>query len=170
MRLEERPDEAVTEYSKALVLREKVCQPDDRDLCDVFFCLAVAYVDLSSKVEGEEVKHKKEEALKYYLRAREVLELHLSSVSSSSKQDINTVNVSDIQDLIDILSETVDALGTELKQLGTSNSNMSSSNQPVTTIGFGVATTTGSSINNCKLVSKKRSSDEANSDVQVLQV
>lgn len=169
MRLEERPDDAVTEYSKALTLREKVCQPDDRDLCDVFFCLAVAYVDLSSKVDGEEVKHKKEEALKYYLRAREVLELHLSSVSSSSKQDIDTVNVSDIQDLIDILSETVDALGAELKQLGKSNNCMSSSNQPVTTIGFGVATT-GSSINNCTLVSKKRSSDEANSDVQVLQM
>lgn len=160
MRLEERPADAVTEYMKALSLREKICSSNDRDLCDVYFCLAVAYVDLSSKVEETEVKDRKKDALEFYRKARMVLQSQ-SEICAESE---------DVQDLIDILTETIDALTMELKTSSSSDNVGSSGSGPITTIGFGAPNESAvATINNIP-VGNKRTADQMTTDVNVMQV
>lgn len=156
MRLEERPADAVGEYEKARTVREGVYEPHDRELCDVYFCLAAAYIDLASKVEESEVLMKKQEALNYYKKARNVLQLQ--------KSDVTAVDITEVDDLIDILTESIDALQVELNQPATYSSS-SASALPVTTIGFDVPTSQSTS-------TKKRPAEEtsSSSDVQILQV
>lgn len=154
MRLEERPGEAVTEYDKARLIREKLCQPHDRELCDVYFCLAGAFIDLSAKVEGSEAVEKKQEALVNYRRARDVLLVRKSLVSGADLQEI--------EDLVDILTESIDALQVEMNI----STLKSSEGRPTTTIGFGAPNAAGENSS-----SKKRSAEEvSSSEVQVLQV
>lgn len=154
MRLEERPGEAVIEYDKARIIREKVCQPHDRELCDVYFCLAGAFIDLSAKVDETEVSEKKQEALANYRRARDVLLVRKPLVSGT--------DVEEIEDLVDILTESIDALQVEM----TTSASKSSEQRPITTIGFGNPKPAGENV-----PSKKRSAEEvSSSEVQVLQV
>jgi tetratricopeptide (TPR) repeat protein len=160
MRLEERPADAVTEYMKALSLREKICSSNDRDLCDVYFCLAVAYVDLSSKVEEMEVKDRKKDALEFYRKARMVLQ-NQSEICAESE---------DVQDLIDILTETIDALTMELTTSSSSDNVGSSGSGPITTIGFGAPYESAvATINNIP-VGNKRTADQMATDVNVMQI
>eukprot|EP01033_Poteriospumella_lacustris_P010899 gene10898-7754_t len=154
MRLEERPGEAVTEYDKARIIREKVCQPHDRELCDVYFCLAGAFIDLSAKVDESEASEKKQEALVNYRRARDVLLVRKPLMSGADVQEI--------EDLVDILTESIDALQVEM----TSSASKSSEERPITTIGFGTPKAVGENVS-----SKKRSVEEvSSSEVQVLQM
>lgn len=146
MRLEEKPDIAVEEYSKALNIRERLCKQGDRGLCDAHFCLATAFIDLSSKKEASEVARCKESALSHYRTARDVL-----IVERNESKDH-----SETSELIDELTETIQALEVELAD--SKLSTKSSSVAPVTTIGFGPSTSMNTSNDSSKRVLEAPSS------------
>jgi tetratricopeptide (TPR) repeat protein len=129
LRIEEQPRAAADEYLKALTIRLRTCPPHDRMLCDAHFSLAMAYVDLSSeKFATGEALESKRLALEHYLKAREVLQQEVAVKAGTEK-------VEEAQELVDELTETIEALQADLQSGGTSSS--STQGQIVTTIGFG---------------------------------
>lgn len=104
LRIEEQPRAAADEYLKALTIRLRTCPAHDRMLCDAHFSLALAYVDLSSdKFATGEAFESKQLALEQYLKAREVLRQEVAI-------NLGTEKVNEPQELIDELTETIEAL------------------------------------------------------------
>lgn len=162
LRQDEQVHEALYEYEKALHIRDGLCESSDRLLCDAHFALAVTHVDLSSAKSGSEedpIEHK-HRALYHYRGARECLNLSLMELSGKNEAGSEAnkeKDVNELKDLIDVLTETIDALEADLKEVCIESIDLSfichtwraiylkgssliagaSGTAPVTTIGFG---------------------------------
>lgn len=134
MKLNGKLDESISEYKKALELKSKLCSKHDRALSNIHFLIAIAYIYRAAEKSNIDPLQDKREALEHYQLSKEVLckklEIDGDSISTTSKEEI--------KELIDELSENVDALRSEIDEtVKPSKSSISSSSAGVTTIGFG---------------------------------
>jgi HAT1-interacting factor 1 len=138
LRLNCKFQDAIREYSRSLEIQSSICAPSDRILSNIYFNLAVAYIYQSSEKDTANPIHDKEFALQNYIAARDVLVAgakEQSSSSSSSSSSMTTVSnatdssssssstteeekkTNDIEELIDELNETIEALKAEIKEV-----------------------------------------------------
>jgi hypothetical protein len=112
-----------------------ICQPTDRILSNIYFNLAVAYIYQSSEKDTIDPIQDKELALQNYIAARDVLVAgakEQSTSSSGSSSTTSTANDSSsssssstagekknnaMEELIDELNETIEALKAEIKEV-----------------------------------------------------
>jgi chromosome segregation ATPase len=118
MRMNGKFTESVEEYSKALEIRSRISSSTDRILSNIHFLLAVAHIYKSSEKEVSDPIAEKQQALTHYIQSRKVLEerLKLPKSQTTTEEEENKAN-GEIKELIDELTETIDALRTEIKEV-----------------------------------------------------
>jgi uncharacterized FlaG/YvyC family protein len=125
MRMNGKFTESVEEYSKAFEIRSRISSPTDRILSNVHFLLAVAHIYKSSEKEVADPIAEKQQALTHYIQSRKVLEerLKLPKSQTTTEEEENKANKAnnEIKELIDELTETIDALRTEIKEVSLDN-------------------------------------------------
>lgn len=133
-------DEALDEYKKSLTICDVICKASDRQYSDIHFAIAVTYIYKSGAENADKAKEKSS-AKEHYTRAKESISLRLaellqtgptpaaigssSSSSSSSSTSTSAVQDSDVKlwekevadarELVDELTETIEALTAEIK-------------------------------------------------------
>jgi hypothetical protein len=73
-KMEGKAEDAKTEYEKALTIRSRLFALSDRQLCDVYYCLATSLIECAGNSQLTETmkQDKKRIALQYYEQARQV--------------------------------------------------------------------------------------------------
>lgn len=162
MKLNDTIAEAIEEYSKALQIRLTACAANDRSLSDAHYSLAVAHVYNSAEKEADALGEKRK-ALEHYRKARGVLLLGTGvGAGGAGKEEED-------KDIVDVLTETIDALAAEIADMDkASSSSSTSSGVGVTTIGFGAPSSSNASSAVPLLLGKRGAGEEV--PQQVLQV
>eukprot|EP01034_Spumella_vulgaris_P029802 gene29802-36909_t len=110
LRFNDNLPDAIVEYEKALVIRNKICEKHDTLLSDVHFSLAVVYIyNANEKDSGVNPVLERKKALVHYTTAKEILQLWLAANKASPDFDFMSENV-------DMLQETIDALESDIKE------------------------------------------------------
>lgn len=123
--------EAVEEYTKALALRSRISPNSHRILSNIHYLLAIAYIYKSSEDKNSDPIEEKRHALHHYELSRAELQKQLktgsesssssaaatSSSSSSSEKVTEEANNNDVKELIDELTETIDALRGDIAEV-----------------------------------------------------
>ena len=110
LRINGKYSESIAEYLKALSIRQKISTVD-RILSNLHFLLAVCYIYKSSEKDILDPLAEKKHAFNHYSESRSVLQRLIESKSESESSQ------TDIKELIEELTETIDALGLEIKEL-----------------------------------------------------
>jgi len=144
---------AIEEYSNALEIRQAICDPFERDISEVHFALAQAYIYHAN--EGEDAMGSKRTALSHYKQCKEVLTLFLLQAQTeaagqehqSQPKCMCAACVHDVSELEKEVQEHVDALQEEIssEEKSGNNGKASSGSLGVTTVGFGASSSSSSS-------------------------
>lgn len=109
---------AIEEYSKALEIRSKISPMDHRIISNIHYLLAIAFIYQASEQKDNPSTETRRTALHHYEQAQKYLQqFTLCSSSSSSSQSIQEEELKEVQDLINELKETIDALSAEIAEV-----------------------------------------------------
>lgn len=122
MKMNDTLSSAIEEYSKALDLRSRITPLDHRIISNIHYLLAVAYIYQASEQKENPSTETRRTALQHYEQSKKFLQEYTQSSSSSSSADSSRRNISEeelkeVQELIDELKETIDALAAEIAEV-----------------------------------------------------